>query len=208
MSTLLTLRTELARAVRDPNEATFDADAKTDVINQGLAQLSRFHPREAVDTSVSLTVSVNSYTTSVSFTNIYRVDRYNAAGAYQETLATNTGDGPNSGWEWHASTLYIPSNRAWTTGDKLWLFGYSGYASLTGDDDEAPLDTAGEWALITFGQMALLGRLSQDRAAFQQWQANPGNSDVSALSLDSMYRDARDAWRTVTVSLRRMRKVG
>lgn len=207
MSTLDTLRTELADAVRDPSNSTFDVGALTDVVNQGLAQLSTFHPREATDTSVTLVTGTASYTTSVSFTLIYQINRLNSTGVYQETLPANSGDGPNSGWNWHNSILYIPPSRTWTSGDKLQIFGYAGYAQLTADDDEPPLDAVAEWALITFGQMKLLGRLTQDRAAFQQWQANPGNTDVSALSLDSMYRDARDAWREERASLRRMRKV-
>ena len=208
MSTLATLRTELAEAIRDPSNLTFGTDALNSLLNQGLAKLSRFHPREAVDTSVTLTVAVNSYTTSVSFTNIYRVDRYNAAGTYQETLVANTGDGPNSGWEWHNSVLYLTPYRTWTTGDTLHIFGYAGYAAMTTDDDEPPIDIAGEWALITFGQMEAYGRLAHDRAAFQQWQANPGNTDVTELTLGSMYRIAQDRWEEEKRDLRRMRKVG
>lgn len=207
MSTLATLRTKLADAIRDPALATFDSASLDYIINQGLTQVSRFHPREAVD-SITLSVSVNSYATNVEFTNIYRVDRYNSAGTYQETLPTNTGDGPNSGWEWHANILWIPPSRTWTTGDILKPFGYAGYAQLTADDDEPPLDAAAEWAIIVFGQVECFGRLVQDRTAFQQWQANPVNTDVTALSLANIYASAQRRWEEEKSTLRRMRKVG
>lgn len=208
MSTLATLKTELARAVRDTGNDTFDADELADVLNQGLAQLSRFFPREVVDSSIALVVSVNSYTTSAAFTHIYRVDRYSAAAVWQETLPVNTGDGPDSGWEWHASLLWLPPSRTWTTGDTLKVFGYAGYAQLVTDDDEPPLEASGEWALILFGQVELYGRLTENRVAFQQWQANPMNTDVSALSLANIYASAQNRWEEEKRSLRRMRKSG
>lgn len=208
MATLDTLRDRLSRGLRDEDQAVFDDNSLNDMLNQGLAALSRFHPREVVDATVTLSASVSSYTTSASFTKIYRIDRYSAAGTYQETLIEGTGGGPNSGWDWHSNVLWLPPNRTWTTGDTLKCFGYAGYQALTADDDEPPLDLAGEWALIVYGQMEGYGRLTEGRASFQQWQANPGNRDTSALSLAQIYSGAQRRWEEEKQALRQIRKSG
>jgi hypothetical protein len=208
MSTLATMRTELARALRDPDQKTFTVNELNDLINQGISALSRFAPREAVDTTVFLSVGVNSYTTSVTFTQIFRVDRYNSLGVYQDTLPASTGDGPNSGWDLHAGVLFLPPTRTWTTGDQLYCFGYASFAQLLTDSDAFAGDTNGEWAVIVFGQVEGFSRLLSDRTMFQQWQANPGNTDVTALSLGQIYRGAQQRWDEEKRSLRRLRKVG
>lgn len=206
MSTLATMRTKLSRALRDESATTFDSNTLNDLINQGIAALSRFYPREAVDT-IALSVSVASYTTNVAFTKIYRIDRYNSAGSYVDTIPSNSGDGPNSGWELHNAIVWFPPNRVWSSGDSVKMFGYASYAQLTADDDATTFDVTGEWAVIVFGQMEGYGRLLDGRASFQQWQASPQNRDTTALSLAQIYSGAQRRWDEEVRALRRMRKV-
>lgn len=206
MSTLATLRTELARAVRDPDNVTFSTDELNDVINQGIAQLGYFHPREAVE-SIALSVNVASYTTDTLFTKIYRLDIYKS-GVYSGTLASNTGDGPNSGWELHAGIIYFPPAYVVGSAESARIFGYAAYPSLTTDGAEPDFDVAGEFAVKLFAQVELFGRLVSDRSAFQQWQANPANTDVTALSLESIYAQHQRRWADEKRSLRRMQKTG
>lgn len=205
MSTLATLRTKLSRALHDESEKSFDDNTLNDLINQGIAALSRFYPREAVDTSITLSAGVSSYTTSVTFTKIYRVDIYNSASTYLGTLPARI-DNPDSGWEWHAEVLWLPPRRTYTTGDTLKVFGYAGYASLTLDSDEPTFDETGEAALMVYGQMEGFSRLLQNRSAFQQWQASPQNRDVTALALAQIYSGAQRRWEMEVRALRRMRK--
>lgn len=207
MTTLANLETYLARDLRDTANAVFSTAELDDLINQGINALSSFYPKQIMQTIGTVSAGVYSYSAS-SFTTIYRLDIYSSAGSYKSTLDPYIGGGPNSGWELHGGIVYLPPLVTYTAGDTLRAFGYGGYIALSVSSATTDLDASGEWAVRVFAQVEAFERLMADRATFQQWQASPGNTDVSAMGLASLARTARQRWLTEQQRLRRLRKIG
>lgn len=207
MTTLAQLETRLARALRDTGNSVFATAELDDLINQGISSLAAFYPKPIVQTFATVSAGVHSYAAS-SFTRIYRLDIYSSAGSYKSTLPAYIGDSPNSGWELHGGVVYLPPLRTFTAGDTLRAFGYGGYIQLSASSSTTDLDTDGEFAVLVFAEAEAFGRLSMDRATFQQWQATPGNTDTTALAVAQLATLARRRWREEQIRLRRIRKTG
>lgn len=206
MATLSDIRTQLQRDLRDISGATWTSAELNDMINQGLDALADVYPREVTD-YLTIASGAATYAPAVAFTNIYRVDIHTSADSDAGVLEPTFGMGRGSGWEWHAGLLWIPPGLI-PDGYKLRLWGYARYAVLTSDNDITDADAAGVNAVRAYSVAEAFGRLTVNRAAFQQWQAAPGNTDISAIALMQFYRTSRFRWREEQQRLRRMRKRG
>ena len=204
MTTLANLEVMVARDLRDSSNGSFATAELDDLINQGIDELATFYPKEIVQTIGTVSGGVISYS-AASFSTIYRLDIYTSAGSYKDTMPPGIG-GANSGWELHGGVLYLPPSYAYSNTDTLRAWGYGRYIQLSASSDTTDLDTAGIFAVRLFAQVEAFGRLATDRALFQQWQANPGNTDVSEPQIVQWYQSARQRWRDRQRSLRRMRK--
>ena len=208
MTTLATLQTNIAAALRDSANSTFTTTELTAFINRGLNELGGVYPREIVNTSTTVSSGVYSYALPTGMTYPYRVDIYTDAGSYYATLAPSRGEGPNDGWQVHNGTLYLPPGMSLTTGYTLHLYGYGVYTQLSATSDTTDLDTVGEWAVLLYAQMAGLKALTIDRALFQQWQADANNTDVTPIAVGQLYQIARRDWTDEKTRLRKLRKSG
>ena len=207
MTTLANLETYLARDLRDTTNAVFSTAELDDLINQGISALASFYPKQIVQTIGTVSSGTYSYSAS-SFTRIYRIDIYSSTGSYKSTLDGYIGGSPNTGWEMHGGIVYLPPLVTFTAGDTLRAFGYGAYIQLSASTATTDLDADGIWAVRVYAQVEAFERLLADRVTFQQWQASPGNTDVTAMALASLARSARARWLEEQQRLRRLRKVG
>jgi hypothetical protein len=63
-------------------------------------------------------------------------------------------------------------------------------------------------AVRVWAQAEAFSRLLSDRVAFQQWQVQSGNSDVSALSMNQIALSNQQRVRREETRLRKMRRIG
>lgn len=207
-TTLSDIQTTLARQLRDISFATFSTAELNDWINRGIDSVADVNPREVTDYSIAISNNVFTYAPTTSFSRIYRVDVHSSSDSYLGVLPKGIGDGRDSGWEWHASILWLPPNRPLSAGNKLRLFGYARYVQLSASSSTTDMDQSTINAVIAFAESEALMALEIDRAKFQQWQATPGNSDVGLIQVANARRDAERRWREEQRRLRRLRKLG
>jgi hypothetical protein len=205
MATLSDIRTTVARGLRDASFDTFTVSEVDDLINQGIDALADVYPKEIVSSVGTVAASVFTYSVS-SFTNIYRIDVHDSLDVYR-TEIPHAFEGRNSGWETHAGVLYLPPAWPLTAGDTLRAFGYGRYVQLAAATATTDLDASGIWAVGVFAQAEGYGRLLTDRVLFAQWQAQPGNTDVTALALNQLTYAKQQRWVAEQRRLRRMRKL-
>ncbi len=204
MTTLADLRTEVARALRDTSNATWSVAELDDMIGQGIDAIGAFYPRE-ISQSVG-TIATNTYTYDGSaFNRIWRLSAYTSAGAFRYDIPPNIG-GADSGYELYGGIVYLPAGWSFLAGDTLRAWGYTGYVQLSAATSTTDLDTSGINALLTYCQVKAFGRLMFDRAQFQQWQSQSGNTDVTELVLAQTAAGYRADWRDEKSRLRRLRK--
>jgi hypothetical protein len=207
MATLLDLRTYVAQDLRDTAFATFSQSEVDDLVNKGILAVSRVYPRELAASIATISSSVRTYSASA-FQNIYRVDVYTSAGSYRHSIPIGTGEGPESGWELHGGTLYIPPSGSLTDGDDLRAFGYARYTQLSASSQTTDLDDEGIAAMRVFAQSEGFQLLLNDRALFAQWQGQPGNTDITALALAQIQSAKARNWERVQSEIRKLRKRG
>ena len=211
MTTLANLEVTASRALRDPNNATFQLAEVDDILNSGIDAIADFFPKEVMDASITISAGVSTYAVPATFTSIFRVDIWSAAGStgtFLQTLEPAIGAGPNSGWEHHAGTLLLPPSVPIPTGDNLHLFGYGGYIQLSASSSVTDLPSTAITALMVYVQVEAYDRMQLDRVMFQQWQAMPGNNDVSLLQLFRIAANWHARWDRERVRLRSIRKQG
>lgn len=206
MTTLSDLETKLARTLRDTSHNTWSTTELDDLINAGILAVSDVAPREIVQTIGTVAAGVNSYAAS-SFSYVYRVDVYASSGEFWGTIPPET-DGPDSGWQFHGGVVYLPPNWLPPDGSTVQAWGYGAYLQLSASSSTTDLTARAMAAVMLYGQIEGYGRLIADRAAFGQWQADPGNTDTTMLALNQAYFSLRRRWEAEQRLLRRMRKLG
>jgi len=87
--------------------------------------------------------------------------------------------------------------------DVSWVFRVDSSDSTTSNLDTTALNAVRVWA-----QAEAFSRLLSDRVAFQQWQVQSGNSDVSALSMNQIALSNQQRVRREETRLRKMRRLG
>jgi hypothetical protein len=207
--TLSTLRTSVRSDLRDTAGATWTDTEINDLINSGIDWINGFYPKDAIQTT-AYTQPISGELFSVALTSVnwpFRVDVYTSGGQYQETLWPNSGDGPDSGWDVHNSILFFPPHYTLPDNGTLRIFGYTGFVQLSSNTSTTDMDTTALNAMRVWVQAEAFNRLLSDRVAFQQWQVQSGNSDVSALSLNQIAFSNQARIRREETRLRRMRRL-
>lgn len=213
--TLGDLETLVARALRDPNHNTWTVPELDDLINEGIDAVSSVYPADvALINAVTLSANVWQYPASaLNIERIYRIDVWASTTAappagFQYTLLPTTGDGPNSGWDFFAGSIFLPPNYLPVTGQYLSLFGYRSFVQLSASTDTSDLDTKAKWGVLWYCQYEGFKRLLADRADFQQWQLNSNNTDVTAATMNQMVLFAERQWNDRRQQLRKFRRLG
>jgi hypothetical protein len=205
MATLNSIITDIRSEIGDISGNTFSTSELAILVNRGIDAVADVYPKEIV--SVVGTVAANVYTYAVSdFSNIYRIDVHTSAGSYRAELP-HAYEGRNSGWETHAGVLYIPPDWSLTAGDTLRAFGYGRYIQLSTGTSTTEMDTTAINAVRVFVASKAYNRLLMDRALFAQYQADPANSDVTAMALNQLAFSMKQEWAAERNRLRRIRKL-
>jgi len=208
--TLSSIRTMVRRDLRDPNGATWSDSEVTDLINSGVDWVNGIYPKDSIQTT-AFTQPVSGSVFSVALTDVswvFRVDSYDASGKFKETVLPSTSDGPNSGWEVHNNILFLPPHYTLSSPGTLRIFGYSTFIQLSSDSTTTDMDVTAINAVRVWAQAEAFSRLLSDRVAFQQWQVQSGNSDVSALSMNQIALSNQQRVRREETRLRKMRRLG
>ena len=208
--TLSALRTSVRSDLRDTAGATWSDTEINDLINSGVDWLNGFYPKDAIQTT-AYTQPISGAMFSVALTDVnwpFRVDVYATDGQYRETLWPNTGDGPDSGWDVHNNIIFFAPHYTIPDTGTLRIFGYTGFIQLSSNTSTTDMDTTALNAMRVWVQAEAFNRLLSDRVAFQQWQVQSGNSDVSALSLNQIALSNQARIRREESRLRKMRRLG
>lgn len=208
--TLSQLRTTARTDLRDANGATWSDTEVDGLINSGIDWVNGFYPKEAIQTT-AFTQPISGSIFSVALTAVswpFRVDAYDAAGKYKETLLPSTSEGPNSGWEVHTDTIFFPPHYSLSSPGTLRIFGYSTFVQLSSSTSTTDMDVSAINAVRVWVQAEAFSRLLSDRVAFQQWQVQSGNSDVSALSMNQIALTNQARVRREESRIRKMRRLG
>lgn len=205
MATLADIRALVQGDVRDINAAVFSTTEINAWINQALDAVSDILPLETTE-ALTISASVYTYAPSNAFDDIFRVDVHDASDVYVKQLPRGSGD-RTTGWDLFASILYLPPQIALTTGHTYHLYGYTRYAQLASDGTVSDAPTKVINAVRVFCQKEAFRLLATDRATFTQWQAAPGNSNVSETEIEQMRRGAFATWNDERQRLRSMRRV-
>ena len=207
---LTTLRTSVRSDLRDTAGATWTDTEINDLVNSGIDWLNGIYPKEAIQTT-SYTQPISGAVFSVALSDVnwpFRVDVYTDADKYRETLWPSSGDGPDSGWEVHNNIIFFPPHYVLPDTGKLRIFGYTGFVQLSSNTATTDMDVTAISSMRVWVQAEAFNRLLSDRVAFQQWQVQSGNSDVSALSLNQIALSNQARIRREETRLRRMRRLG
>ncbi len=208
--TLSTLRTSVRSDLRDTAGATWSDTEINDLINSGIDWINGFYPKGG-DSVTAYTQPVSGALFSVALADVnwpFRVDVFDGSGKYRETLLPNSGDGPDSGWEVHNGTIFFPPHYAISDTGTLRIYGYTGYVQLSASTSTTDMDVSAIASMRVWVQAEAFNRLLSDRVAFQQWQVQSGNSDVSALSLNQIALSNQARIRREETRLRRIRRLG
>lgn len=208
--TLTQLRTSVRSDLRDPNGATWSDTEVNDLINSGIDWINGFYPKEAIQVT-AYTQPISGSIFSVALTTVnwpFRVDVFTTDGQYRETLSPNSGDGPDSGWEVHNSLLFFPPHYTLPDTGTLRIYGYTGFVQLSANSSTTDMDVSAISAMRVWVQAEAFNRLLSDRVAFQQWQVQSGNSDVSALSMNQIALSNQARIRREETRMRRIRRLG
>jgi len=208
--TLSALRTSVRSDLRDAAGATWSDTEINDLINSGVDWLNGFYPKDAIQVT-AYTQPVSGSLFSVALTDVnwpFRVDVLDSGNKYRETLWPGTGDGPDSGWEIHKEIIFFPPHYVLPEIGTLRIYGYTGFVQLSSNTSTTDMDTTAINAMRVWVQAEAFNRLLSDRVAFQQWQVQSGNSDVSALSLNNIALSNQARIRREETRLRRFRRLG
>jgi hypothetical protein len=207
-TTLATLTTRVRRDLRDPASETFSDAEIQDLIGQGIDEIGGFYPQEFVE-PIAIIAGTYSYALPDGMDGVFRVDVYNDDGTFRCVLPEAEGAGINGGYQIHAGIMFLPQWGTWTADMSVEVWGYGPWAyidSSSGSAATTDLPLSGRAALFVFCQVEAFHRLAVDRAKFLQWQATPGNTDVSAIGLASIAREQERRWTAQAARLRKLRR--
>ena len=207
--TLTALRTSVRSDLRDTASATWTDTEINDLINSGIDWVNGLYPKESIQTT-AYTQPISGSIFSVALTDVswpFRIDVYDSGNKYRETLWPSTGDGPDSGWELHNNILFFAPHYVLPDTGTLRIFGYAGFVQLSANSSTTDMDVTAINSVRVWVQAEAFNRLLSDRVAFQQWQVQSGNSDVSALSLNQIALSNQARIRREETRLRRMRRL-
>jgi len=206
VTTLAELRVKVSRDLRDPTNKTFLTTYVDDLINAGIEEVSRIHPREVIEI-ITPVPGTYAYTTACQTAFRCEVWRSNK---FYALLAQTEGDADSqSGWDLWGDSLRLPMHavdQAAPATDDFHLWGYASRAQLEDDTDVAELEDETEWAVRHFARATAFTQMQNDRALFKQWQGANQNTDVSPNQLGQMVSLYASEWDRTRNYLRRLRR--
>lgn len=227
MATFQDLVDAIQVELRDTNAVTWSEAEIVSLANLGIQHVQSVYPKEIVRevqwTNPSISNGLKSVDISTTtntaggdkFLSIFRIDVFgNSSGSrtgFHETIVTSSGEGANSGWDFHGGILYFPPAYTIISPAILRIYGYGTYnicaSGVSASAVTVDLDSAAEYAVRVFVQSEALYRLVNDRAAFQQWQVSSGATDVTPLGMNQLAFSARSRWKDEFRRIRRMRRL-
>jgi len=203
-----TLKTTLARELRDAANGTFNVTELGDFLNHGIVEVNRVYPLmdieevPIIDTDEDGNVD-RVYT--ITSREVSRVEVWDTEGFSFAMVAIS--EEANSGWDLWGTTLTVASWEALDADEHtLKLYGYQDRDLLVDDVDVAEFDADAEMAVRTFAATLGYQRLQNDRSLFQQWLAAPGNKDISPTQLDGIANTYLAHWNRQRNHLRTVRR--
>ena len=223
---LTALRERALRDLRDDG-TTFTEEYVDDFINEGLTELDRFRPREAVATvpAADIAQRIDLATLDdevIPLSYIWAVEiEVDLDGVVRSSLIPSNNQSTaigafRNGWDYYGNTLdlgpvwglsLIRDAEHYTTDMTLRVLGYRDREALVDEADVADLDSLQEeMALRKFVGFRGFKALEQDRSLFQQWLTQANNSDVSPTQLMGMVGERGDEWRRLQHTMARVRR--
>ena len=205
---LSTLRTAVARDLRDPDLKTFTETELNDLINLGVVEVGRVYSKQDVQELAVEDDGQQIYPTDA--IALFRVELIKDSVVYAGVPANaheTTGEG---GWDLHGGDLYIP--RTFTAHLKaeesptVRIWGYWPRELFAEDTDVLDGDAEAEFAVRTVATLNGYQRLQNDRLLFQQWLTNTGNTDVSPNQLAQTADLYQSQWREMRNRLRNIQR--
>jgi hypothetical protein len=210
----------ILRALRDPNGSVFPAATVNDFIDQAMADLSAYRPKELRETAVWPFTS--DPLPFLDFTSIWKVEVHvlTSTNNYIRTIFIPYGDSNSAenraGWDFYAGELTIPE--FWSKRiDALVTQGYPtemqvyGYADRDLPTDDAEIldlsDVTDYNCVLNHCKSMGFELLTHDRALYQQWLAATNNTDVSPTQLGGMATFAEGTYQRVRARNTKMRRV-
>lgn len=216
MTAFSALRASISHDLSDDGGDTFDVVAVKDMVNAGIAEISRFAPRayqeDITPVADTLSYRLQSSVFSAPEPEImsHRVEVWDNSRTppwflfLARSLVGEYMDTTSAGWEVFGGLLSLTNAQASVLDPARHLirvWGYSPYPQLVNDNDTFPGPKTLEFAVRKFCRVEALRRLSLQRDLFTQWQRQPNNSDVSPASLLSALAAAEDDWRRTARNL-------
>ena len=205
---LSTLRSAVARDLRDPDLKTFTAQELNDLINLGVVEVGRVYSKQDVQ---ELTVeSDGQQVYACDAIAIFRVELLKDSVIYYGVPQNADETSGEGGWDLHGGNLYIPktfaSHLAVENSPTVRVWGYWPRELFSEDTDVLDGDAETEFAVRTVATLNGYQRLQNDRLLFQQWLTNTGNSDVSPNQLAQTADLYQSQWREMRNRLRNIQR--
>ncbi len=190
--------TAVLRVLRDPTGSIFPAEAINDFINQGMADLSAYRPKEAREIAEwPLNIVDPPF---LDFSAVFKVEirALHPTSPSVRTItipyASSNSDENRAGWDFFAGELLLSpfwaeriDKRAAQQYIELVVSGYQDRALPLLDEDILDLTSATDYLCLTdHCKWQGFELLTHDRALYQQWIAATNNTDVSPTQLQGM----------------------
>ena len=210
MTTLSTLRSDIARDLRDASQTTFAAQDISDFVDAGIAQLGRISPYRFREDITPLLNTLHYVVQSANFSvpdpniEVKRVELWNVSTSPETFFRWLTPQAQHYtntsavGWEFFNGTLYLTNdeyNLIDVTRHVIRVQGFAPYPRMTDANATLQFTYELEMALRAFCRMEGLARLVASRDLYAQWQIQSDNTDISPAGLMQMLAASEGEWR-------------
>lgn len=223
MTTYTELQDKVARALQDPDNATFDTQAVKDMIASSYADLGRIAPQRFVEDIVTVDDTLSYQVRSVTFPEpnddieLMSVEVWDGSTTPDQPyrLIDPQSSHPTglsysqAGWRFWGGVLYLP-NRVVDFIDptkhyiKVW--GYAPWAELVNGSDVVPFGRVHQEALVIRCHIEAMRRLIGNRILFSQWQTRSNNTDITPGMLMNEKTQAESEWRVLARAIQVLRE--
>ncbi len=207
------------RALRDPNGSVFPSATVNDFIDQAMADLSAYRPKEQMEIAPwPLPTDIPPFS---GFTSIWKVEcrSMSLPNNYIKTIfipySASNADDNRAGWDFYGGTLYIDDyyTRRIDALDvsasvEMWVWGYADHDLPDADTDILDLVDATDYnCVLNHCKSMGFELLTHDRALYQQWLAATNNTDVSPTQLGGMASFAEGTFQRTRARNTKIRRV-
>lgn len=205
---LSTLRSAVARDLRDPDEKTFTAGELNDLINLGVVEVGRVYSKQDVQELVVVDDGQQVYPCDA--IALFRVELIKDSVVYAGVPTNAHETSGEGGWDLHGGNLYLPKafsgHLVADDSPTVRVWGYWPRELFSADTDVLDGDAETEFAVRTVATLNGYQRLQNDRLLFQQWLTNTGNTDVSPNQLAQTADLYQGQWRDMRNRLRNIQR--